>query len=87
MDPFREQDPEKRRWRSPQTRQRCAELISQSQTLFAEIIAHEKEGETRMQTHRDQAASRLQGVNAGVHARSAYVDEADGGRRLDLSTE
>ena len=44
----------------------CAELISQSQALFAEIIAHEKEGETRMQTHRDQAAARLQGANAGA---------------------
>lgn len=87
MDPFREQDPDQRRWRSPQARQRCAELISQSQSLFAEIIAHEKQGETRMQTHRDQAAARLQGANAGAQARTAYVGDSHDARSLDLSTE
>ncbi len=86
MDPFRGQEPETRRWRTPEARQRCAELIARSQALFAEIIACEKQGESRMQSHRDQAAVRLQGANAGAQARSAYVDGAHFGRRLDVST-
>src|SRR3569832_2178058 len=49
MDPFRSQDPEQRRWRNPETRQRCADLIARAQALFAEIIVDEKQGETRMQ--------------------------------------
>lgn len=87
MDPFRGQEPEQRRWRNPEARQRCAELITDSQTLFAEIIAQEKQGELRMQAHRDQAASRLQGAHAGTQARSAYSAEAKGARRLDVSTQ
>ncbi len=86
MDPFRSQDPEQRRWRNPETRQRCADLIARAQSLFTEIIADEKQGETRMQTHRDQAANRLQGAHAGTQARSAYVGDASCVRRLDVST-
>lgn len=87
MDPFRDQDPETRVWRNPQARQRCAQLIAQSQAIFAEILAHEKQGESRLQTHRDQAAARLQGVATGAQARNAYFADAPRPRRLDLSAE
>jgi hypothetical protein len=87
MDPFRGQPPDERLWRSPQLRQQCAELIARSEAVFAEIIAGEKQGETRLRRHRDQAAARLQDAHVATHARSAYVGDSYYSTRLDLSSE
>lgn len=87
LDPFRRQRPNERSWRSGELRRQCADLIARSEAVFAEIIAGEKQGELRMQQHRDQAAARLQGARAATHARSAYVGDASYSTRLDLSSE
>jgi hypothetical protein len=87
MDPFRGQRPDERRWRSPELRQQCAELIARSEAVFAEIIADEKQGEARLQQHRDRAAARLQSARVATHARSAYVGDSSYSTRLDLSSE
>jgi hypothetical protein len=87
LDPFRGQSPEERRWRTPETRRQCAELIARSETLFAEILRREKEGEEQMRRRRDETAVRLQGARAATQARSAYAGESARARRLDLSSE
>lgn len=87
LDPFRGQSPDERRWRTPEARRRCAELIAQSEALFAEILEREKEGEEQMQHRRDQTASRLQGVRTATQARRAYGGDSARASRLDVSSE
>ena len=87
LDPYRGQNPDERRWRSPDARRRCGELIARSESLFAEILEREKEGEERMRRRRDETAVRLQGARAATLARTAYAGEAARARRLDLSSE
>lgn len=87
LDPFRGQHPDERRWRTPEARRRCAELIAHSESLFAEILEREKEGEEHMRRRRDQTAVRLQGVRTATQARSAYAGESPRASRLDVSSE
>lgn len=82
LDPFRGQDPEQRRWRTPQLRQACADKLAQCATLLREIITQEKESERDLIRRRDQAAVRLQGAHRADEARCAYMNQtpADRGR-------
>ncbi|HUY91729.1 MAG TPA: hypothetical protein VMV10_23505 [Pirellulales bacterium] len=87
LDPFRGQNPAERRWRTPEARRRCADLIAQSEALFAEILQREKEGEEQMRRRRDQKAVRLQGARTATQARSAYAGDSARAGRLDVSSE
>lgn len=87
LDPFRGQSPEERRWRTPEARRQCAELIARSEALFAEILRREKEGEEQMRRRRDETAVRLQGARSATQARTAYAGDSARARRLDLSSE
>ena len=87
LDPFREQDPDSRRWRSAEDRLRTRQLVERCQGLLDEIMLLEKQGETELLQRRDAAAQRLQGMHTASEARSAYLQPADGPRRLDLSSE
>ena len=73
LDPFRDQDPESRQWRSPGERTRCRADAQRCESLLGEIMLIERQCETDLQTRRDDAAQRLSGAHCAAAARSAYV--------------
>lgn len=75
LDPFRQQDPEQRVWRSPQLRAECAEEVRQGETLLAEVLSQEKLSEAILTRRRDEAAVRLRGMHAAHQTRGAYVGQ------------
>lgn len=88
LDPFRNQDPEKRVWRSADDRAQCAEHLQQCENLLAEIVSQEKCCEVALIQRRDEAAARLQGAHLAGYARHAYLPEADTRlSQLDLFSE
>jgi hypothetical protein len=88
LNPFRDQRPEDRRWRSEADRQRCGLLITECDAMFRDVIAQEKQSEARLCVRRDEAATRLQGAHVAGAARGAYVaDRARPIGQLDLSSE
>ena len=88
LEPFRKQDPETRRWRSPADRERCRQLAERSETLLGEIMLVEKQSESEMVRRRDDAATRLRNVNTSAEATRAYLDASGPPQpMLDLSSE
>jgi hypothetical protein len=88
LDPFRAQDPESRRWRSPDQRQKCARQVAECETLLARIVSQEKQSERELIRRRDDAAVRLQGAHLASQARGAYAEESPCDvSRLDLLSE
>ncbi|MHB1035604.1 MAG: hypothetical protein ACYC35_03030 [Pirellulales bacterium] len=88
LDPFRGQAPHERRWRAEADRGRCAGLLARCEALLSEIVAQEKESETRLRLRRDEAAQRLQGAHTAGQARGAYTLEAESSsRQIDLLTQ
>jgi hypothetical protein len=76
IDPFRAQDPQRRRWQSPEARALCARQIEECDALLREILAQERESEAVLSRRRDEAAARLQGMHAAGQARGAYTAPA-----------
>ena len=88
LDPFRDQDPERRPWRTPEDRRRCAEQLRQCETLFGEIVSREKCSEATLVRRRDEAATRLQGVHRAGQARGAYTAQPnDHVNQIDLLSD
>jgi hypothetical protein len=88
LDPFRDQEPDSRRWSSPERRRRCGEWIERCETLLAEILAQEKQSEEELVRRRDATALQLQAVHRAGQARGAYTaPAARQGHHLDLSSE
>ena len=88
LDPFRGQSPEERRWPSAAEREKCAEELTQCETLLGEIVTQEKQSEAELIRRRDEAAQRLQGAHVASLARGAYgVKSPAGISQLDLSSE
>jgi hypothetical protein len=73
LDPFRSQDPDARRWRTPDARQRCAAELAQCEALLAQIVRREKESERELVRRRDETAAQLETINSAGHARQAYL--------------
>ena len=73
MDPFRGQDPESRRWRTPDGRRNCARQLQRCQTLLGEIMDREKQSEQELIRRRDDVEAQLQGVHKASQARQAYT--------------
>jgi hypothetical protein len=73
LDPFRDQDPQQRRWPSSEDRRRCARQLECCETLLGEIISQEKRGENSLIRRRDEAAKQLQGAYRATQARGAYA--------------
>ena len=88
LDPFRQQEPNRRTWRSADTRQQCARLAADCDSLLAEIVDQERQSEAAMSHRRDQTAASLEHFHTAGAARGAYAAEAGAARRhLDLSSE
>ncbi|HVA46652.1 MAG TPA: hypothetical protein VNH11_09785 [Pirellulales bacterium] len=87
IDPFRNQDPESRRWRNPQTRESCGDHVSKGDQLLRDIREQEKLAEERLRRHRDEAAARLRLAHSAAQTRLAYSAPVSATGRLDLSTK
>jgi hypothetical protein len=88
LDPFRDQEPDSRRWRSSDDRRRCAELVDRCEGLLAEIVEQERRSEAQLCLRRDEAAARLQDVHRASQARGAYQAPVSGGPvHVDLYSE
>jgi hypothetical protein len=88
LDPFRNQDPDKRPWPSSDARQRCAQELAQCELLLGEIVVQEKQSEQALIRRRDETAAQLQGVHLASQARGAYTSAVhEGYRQLDLTSD
>jgi hypothetical protein len=88
LDPFRNQDADARPWRTPDARQRCAARLAECESLLAEIIRRERQGENELTLRRDEAARQLQGAHVAAQARGAYVAAMpQGTSHLDLLSD
>jgi flagellar FlgN protein len=65
-------DPEKRAWRSPEERARCASQADECNALLEEIVQLERQGAEKMNDRKNEVAQQLQQVHAAAHVRSAY---------------
>ncbi len=88
LNPFRNQDPDARKWRSPEDRQRCQQLSSRCEALIGEIMLVEKRSERELVQQRDVVAARLQRAHSSAQASRAYAaSPVPESRKLDLSSE
>ena len=88
LEPFRHQDPEARRWRTPADRDRCRQLRERSESLLGEILLVEKQCESEMARRRDDVVTRLRNVQMSADATQAYSQpHAPRHSILDLSSE
>jgi hypothetical protein len=88
LDPFRDQTPEERRWRTPAERARCAKLLADCEMLLAETLRQERASESQLRLRRDETANQLAMSQAAGMARHAYVAQEDVAlRQLDLCSE
>jgi hypothetical protein len=72
LKPFYAGDPEKRVWRSPEDRARCAKQADECNVLLEEIVRLEKHGADKMNERKNEVAQQLQQVHAASHVRNAY---------------
>jgi hypothetical protein len=87
LSPFRNQDPDQRRWRLPQAREDTARQLAECETLMGQIMLAEKKSEHEMVRRRDETASQLQGAHNAAIARGAYQDQSQSSpRHIDLSS-
>lgn len=72
LDPYRDQDPERRIWRSAADRQRCQQQMDACSQALSEAMTLEKQGEAAMVRRRQAAAEALLHVQSAADARNAY---------------
>ena len=72
LKPFYAGDPDKRVWRSPDERARCAKQANDCNVLLEEIVRLEKHGAEKMNERKNEVAQQLNQVHAATHVRSAY---------------
>ncbi len=88
LEPFRQQDPEARVWRSPADRQRCRQVVERCEALLGEIMLIERQSEAEMARRRDDAAARLQCTHSSAEATRAYMGTSLSSRStFDLSSD
>jgi len=75
LDPFRDETPESRVWKSPAHRLRCAQMSSACEDLLRAIVEQERQSETQMTLRRDEAAARLEGAHFAAEVHRAYGQE------------
>ncbi|HUT91792.1 MAG TPA: hypothetical protein VMY37_20020 [Thermoguttaceae bacterium] len=88
LAPFRDQDPDQRRWRTTDQRQECARQLDECDTLLREIVTREKQSERELTRRRDDLAAQLQGMHLAGQARGAYTAQSrPAASRIDLTSE
>ena len=88
LDPFRDEDPNRRQWASPELRATCRRDADRCSALLAEIMTIEKQSEAEMTRRRDATAIQLQGLYGTQEAQGAYITTpAVSPATFDLSME
>lgn len=89
LDPFRREDPDRRRWTSEAERLRCASLAEQSARLLAEVLEGEQRCADVLSRRRDETAEQLAIVHSSHQTRSAYHFDAgaSSASTLDLTSD
>jgi hypothetical protein len=72
LKPYYAGDPDRRVWRSPDERARCAKQASECNALLEEIVRLEKLGAEKMNERKNEVAQQLQHVHAATQIRNAY---------------
>src|SRR5262245_39803876 len=78
LKPYYAGDPDRRVWRSPEERARCAQQASDCNKLLEEIVRLEKQGAEKMDERKNDVAQQLQQVHAASHVRNAYQAQQRG---------
>jgi hypothetical protein len=78
LKPYYSGDPDRRLWRSPDERTRCAKQASDCNVLLEEIVRLEKFGAEKMNERKNEVAEQLQQVHAATHVRNAYQAQQRG---------
>ncbi|QDU93970.1 flagellar export chaperone FlgN [Lignipirellula cremea] len=76
LNPFRNQQPEDRVWRSPEARDACRESVQSCEAIYRELLLLEKQGAADLSERRDHIARQLDGAHSAAKARRAYGHEA-----------
>jgi len=88
LNPFRNDDPDRRAWSSEAERVRCASLADRAARLLEEILEGEKRSEDVLRRRRDDTAEQLAAAHMSRNARGAYADaEHYPTSSLDLSSD
>lgn len=89
LNPFRDQDPDQRVWRSHEERTRCRQMSERCAAMLQEVMLIEKQCEGELRTRRDDVAHRLDTSHFAAEARAAYVDFGHSvpAGQLDLTSE
>lgn len=86
--PYQQQDPETRRWASPEHRTRCRHQAQRCEAVLREILVVEQQAEAVMQQQRAATAQRLATMQQAGQAQRAYVSTPSiAPRTLDLASE
>jgi len=88
LEPFRKQEPDARRWRTPHDRQRCRQAAERCETLLSEIMLIDRQSEAEMTRRRDAVQARLEECHSCAEATRAYLRPAAALRgNIDLTSD
>ena len=87
LEPYRDQDPDSRVWKSPEDRAQCRAESEQCAAILKEIMHIEKKCEEDLVKRRDLTAQRIHAAHDASRARTAYANDVGAARRLDLTSE
>jgi hypothetical protein len=73
MSPYQGQAPEDRLWRCEGDRQRCRDLLSQTETILTELLAMEQTALGELSQRRDIVASQLNHYTTAETIHGAYA--------------
>ncbi|MDP7304189.1 MAG: hypothetical protein QGG09_13880, partial [Pirellulaceae bacterium] len=88
LDPFRDEDPDHRVWRSAAERQEARDIAGECDRLLDEVKRIEQNDTGELIARRDAASSALRGIQGASRARSAYLEQSPHQTgNLDMSSD
>lgn len=86
LQPYLQDDPQSRLWRSTEQRQQCRQLAQRGQQLLQETMHIEQQTLQEMTSRRDAVAAQLQDGQDSILAQTAYqADSVLGAGVLDIA--
>ena len=73
LAPFHQDDPDSRRWQTPQERADCARIGAECQELLEDVMRMEKCNEEEMTKRRNEVAQQLHVLHRAEEVRGAYT--------------
>ena len=90
LEPYRHDDPESRRWRSQELRDRCRQMADRCASLLSEVVLYEKQCTSQLEQQKQHTARRLETIDHANAARQAYTSASsptnEPSRFLDLES-